>query len=64
MESVGASRKVFEYMHKKPAIPYDGQVEKVVQGRIDFEDVTFAYPTRPNSNVLKVSTFYIMFLLL
>ncbi|CAD5210025.1 unnamed protein product [Bursaphelenchus okinawaensis] len=53
MESVGASRKVFEYMHKDPEIPYDGTVEKPVEGQIKFENVNFAYPTRPNSEVLK-----------
>uniref|UniRef100_A0A1I7RYP1 ABC transporter domain-containing protein n=2 Tax=Bursaphelenchus xylophilus TaxID=6326 RepID=A0A1I7RYP1_BURXY len=53
MESVGASRKVFEYMHKKPDIPYNGTVERPVQGSIEFEDVSFSYPTRPNSKVLK-----------
>uniref|UniRef100_A0A7E4VW94 ATP-binding cassette sub-family B member 9 n=1 Tax=Panagrellus redivivus TaxID=6233 RepID=A0A7E4VW94_PANRE len=53
MESVGASRKVFEYMHRKPRIAYDG-VHKpdLVQGRIAFEDVSFCYPTRPTATVL------------
>uniref|UniRef100_A0A1I7RMV3 ABC transporter ATP-binding protein n=1 Tax=Bursaphelenchus xylophilus TaxID=6326 RepID=A0A1I7RMV3_BURXY len=53
MGSVGASRKVFEYMNKLPEIPYDGTVERKVEGNIEFEDVSFAYPTRPHSEVLK-----------
>ncbi|CAD5210027.1 unnamed protein product [Bursaphelenchus okinawaensis] len=53
MESVGASRKVFEYMHKEPEIAYNGTIQKPVEGSIKFEDVSFSYPTRPNSEVLK-----------
>jgi len=53
MESVGASRKVFEYMHRKPQIAYDGNVKpNTVSGEIGFHNVCFSYPTRPTTIVL------------
>lgn len=56
MEGVGASRKIFEYMHRKPEISYNGMLKKPVEGQIDFTDVTFSYPNRSNRSVLKVGT--------
>ncbi|KAI6227749.1 Haf ABC transporter 4 [Aphelenchoides fujianensis] len=53
MEGIGASRKIFEFMRREPAIKYDGTQKGEVEGRIDFDGVTFAYPTRPNYDVLK-----------
>ncbi|CAD5232667.1 unnamed protein product [Bursaphelenchus xylophilus] len=53
MRSVGASRKVFEYMNRQPEIPYEGMAEGKVKGNIEFDDVSFFYPTRPHSEVLK-----------
>ncbi|RCN46804.1 antigen peptide transporter 2 [Ancylostoma caninum] len=53
MDCVGSSRKVFEYMHRKPAMPFDGDQRPIVQGTICFEDVYFTYPSRPNNPVLK-----------
>ncbi|KHJ85313.1 ABC transporter transmembrane region, partial [Oesophagostomum dentatum] len=38
MECLGASRKVFEYMHRKPAMPFDGDQRPVLQGTICFDD--------------------------
>lgn len=54
MEGVGASRKIFEYMHRKPEIAYNGAVKKPIEGQVDFVDVTFSYPNRPNRDILKV----------
>ncbi|CAD5206734.1 unnamed protein product [Bursaphelenchus okinawaensis] len=58
MQSVGASRKVFEYIDRKPDIDTSGTYipEKVV-GRIEFKDVQFSYPTRPNLPILKNLSF-------
>ncbi|VDM61485.1 unnamed protein product [Angiostrongylus costaricensis] len=53
MECVGASRKVFEYMNRNPLIPNDGTMEPKLGGRIEFTDVYFTYPSRPNNPVLK-----------
>ncbi|PAV80705.1 hypothetical protein WR25_03311 [Diploscapter pachys] len=53
MECVGASRKVFEYIHRKPTIQYEGKHRPEVNGCIEFNNVDFSYPSRPNNPVLK-----------
>lgn len=59
MESVGASRKVFEYIKREPKIVNDGTLMPRVEGKVEFQDVSFAYPTRPNVNVLQNVSFEI-----
>ncbi|KAH7699911.1 Half-transporter 2 [Aphelenchoides avenae] len=59
MESVGASRKVFEYMHRQPKISNDGALMLSVKGKVAFTDVSFTYPTRPNVAVLENLNFEI-----
>ena len=55
MQAVGASNKVFEFIDRKPDIPNSGKLSPAkLEGRLDFKDVTFAYPTRPEMDVLKV----------
>ncbi|CAD6184877.1 unnamed protein product [Caenorhabditis auriculariae] len=53
MESVGASRKVFEYMNRKPGFEMNGKMRPDVNGAISFENVEFTYPSRPKNPVLK-----------
>lgn len=57
LEAVGASEKVFELIDQKPKIQNNGIVNpSEVLGEVRFENVSFAYPTRPNILVLdKVS---------
>ena len=57
LEAVGASQKVFELIDRKPKIQNDGIVRpSEVLGEVRFENVSFAYPTRPDILVLdKVS---------
>ena len=57
LEAVGASQKVFELIDQKPKIQNDGIVNpSEVLGEVRFENVSFAYPTRPDILVLdKVS---------
>ncbi|XP_020602816.1 ATP-binding cassette sub-family B member 9-like [Orbicella faveolata] len=57
LEAVGASEKVFELIDRKPKIQNNGIVNpSEVLGEVRFENVSFAYPTRPNILVLdKVS---------
>jgi ATP-binding cassette subfamily B (MDR/TAP) protein 9 len=58
MESVGASRKVFEYMFREPKITYNGLIKPTtIQGKVTFNDVTFTYPTRPSTMVLNKISF-------
>ena len=57
LEAVGASQKVFELIDREPKIKNDGLVNpSEVSGEVRFENVSFAYPTRPDILVLdKVS---------
>lgn len=58
MESVGASRKVFEYLYRQPRISYDGILKPaIIEGKVAFNDITFSYPTRASTIVLNVRFF-------
>ncbi|XP_062873516.1 ATP-binding cassette sub-family B member 9 isoform X2 [Trichomycterus rosablanca] len=60
MQGVGAAEKVFEYIDRKPEQSLDGQeAPETFHGLVEFENVTFAYPTRPETNVLKNVSFRI-----
>ena len=51
--AAGAAERVFELLHRKPGIPADGGRQlDAVKGQISFQNVTFAYPTRPDTKVL------------
>uniref|UniRef100_A0A0R3RVW7 ATP-binding cassette sub-family B member 9 n=1 Tax=Elaeophora elaphi TaxID=1147741 RepID=A0A0R3RVW7_9BILA len=49
MESVGASRKVFEYMIRKPQILHVGTKKTPINGEVKFDSVSFTYTSRPNN---------------
>ncbi len=52
--AAGAAERVFELLHRTPQIPADhGRQLDAVQGKIEFKDVTFAYPSRPDVKVLQ-----------
>uniref|UniRef100_A0A665V7X2 ABC-type oligopeptide transporter ABCB9 n=1 Tax=Echeneis naucrates TaxID=173247 RepID=A0A665V7X2_ECHNA len=58
MQGVGAAEKVFEYLDKKPKDPADGtEAPHSCTGLVEFKDITFAYPTRPEVNILKGVSF-------
>ncbi|XP_047674664.1 ATP-binding cassette sub-family B member 9 isoform X2 [Tachysurus fulvidraco] len=60
MQGVGAAEKVFEYIDRKPKHNLDGQeAPDMLQGLVEFRNVTFAYPTRSETNVLKNVSFTI-----
>uniref|UniRef100_A0A3B3U4H1 ATP-binding cassette, sub-family B (MDR/TAP), member 9 n=1 Tax=Poecilia latipinna TaxID=48699 RepID=A0A3B3U4H1_9TELE len=51
MQGVGAAEKVFEYLDRKPKHPADGtEAPNSCTGLVEFKDVTFAYPTRPETD--------------
>ena len=55
MQAVGASEKVIEIIDRRPKILNDGTLKPpTINGKIQFRDVTFEYPSRPDSPVLKV----------
>ncbi|KAL6113897.1 abcb9 [Pungitius sinensis] len=58
MQGVGAAEKVFEYLDRKPKQPAEGtEAPGTCGGVVEFKDVTFAYPTRPDIDVLKGLSF-------
>ena len=53
MKASGAAERIFELLDRCPAIPPSGGVElTAIEGRVDFDGVTFSYPTRPDASVL------------
>uniref|UniRef100_A0A673IC01 Transporter 1, ATP-binding cassette, sub-family B (MDR/TAP) n=1 Tax=Sinocyclocheilus rhinocerous TaxID=307959 RepID=A0A673IC01_9TELE len=53
-KAVGASEKIFEYVDRKPDIPPDGSLTpQSLKGHVQFKNITFAYPKRPDTDVLK-----------
>uniref|UniRef100_A0A914Z044 ATP-binding cassette sub-family B member 9 n=1 Tax=Panagrolaimus superbus TaxID=310955 RepID=A0A914Z044_9BILA len=58
MESVGASRKVFEYLYRQPKITYNGMLKPTaIEGKVAFNDIVFSYPTRASTLVLNRVSF-------
>lgn len=55
MQGVGAAEKVFEFIDRQPTMVHDGNLAPDhLEGRVDFENVTFTYRTRPHTQVLQV----------
>ncbi|KAJ8263594.1 hypothetical protein COCON_G00160510 [Conger conger] len=58
MQGVGAAEKVFEYIDRKSKLAQDGQeAPETCKGLVEFRNVTFAYPTRPETEILKGVSF-------
>ncbi|XP_020829773.1 antigen peptide transporter 2 [Phascolarctos cinereus] len=58
VSNVGAAEKVFRYLERKPQMPPPGTLApSSLQGLVEFQDVSFAYPTQPAKPVLKGVTF-------
>lgn len=53
MSALGAARRVFEILQKAPQVALDvGQELAAPRGEIEFRNVSFAYPSRPEMPVL------------
>lgn len=53
-KALGASKKVWEIADRVPALPnYGGLTLPNIRGHVEFDNVTFAYPSRPEVDVLK-----------
>ncbi|KAJ1369425.1 ABC transporter transmembrane region [Parelaphostrongylus tenuis] len=60
MQSVGASRKVFEYIDRVPTILHSGTAQpSLLRGRIEFRNVHFSYPTRNDVQILRDLSFIV-----
>ncbi|XP_037635009.1 ATP-binding cassette sub-family B member 9 [Sebastes umbrosus] len=58
MQGVGAAEKVFEYLDREPKHPADGtEAPESCTGVVEFKDIKFAYPTRPDVEILKGVSF-------
>lgn len=59
MQAVGAAEKVFELIDRAPEIDQERGTSKPtkLQGTVEFKNVWFSYPTRPEVQVLKGITF-------
>lgn len=53
MAGIGASKRVFELIERQPAVLDDGQALTTVNGHLEFRDVCFSYPSRPDYPVLR-----------
>ncbi|XP_074092711.1 antigen peptide transporter 2-like [Macrotis lagotis] len=58
VSKVGAAKKVFQYLDHEPQINPSGMLApSTLKGLVEFQDVSFAYPTNPQNFVLKGVTF-------
>ncbi|XP_072271896.1 ABC-type oligopeptide transporter ABCB9 [Pyxicephalus adspersus] len=58
MQGVGAAEKVFEFIDRKPKMINDGTLApEHLEGKVEFRNITFSYPTRPRTQVLKNLSF-------
>nr|XP_028565473.1 ATP-binding cassette sub-family B member 9 [Podarcis muralis]XP_028565474.1 ATP-binding cassette sub-family B member 9 [Podarcis muralis]XP_028565475.1 ATP-binding cassette sub-family B member 9 [Podarcis muralis]XP_028565476.1 ATP-binding cassette sub-family B member 9 [Podarcis muralis]XP_028565477.1 ATP-binding cassette sub-family B member 9 [Podarcis muralis]XP_028565478.1 ATP-binding cassette sub-family B member 9 [Podarcis muralis]XP_028565479.1 ATP-binding cassette sub-family B memb len=58
MQGVGAAEKVFEFIDRKPTMVHDGTLApNQLEGKVEFRNVTFAYRTRPATQVLQNVSF-------
>ncbi|PIK51820.1 putative ATP-binding cassette sub-family B member 9 [Apostichopus japonicus] len=58
MQAAGASAKVFQLINREPMLKNDGQKSpENLKGKVEFKNVSFAYPSRPDSSVLKNVSF-------
>lgn len=54
-KAVGSSEKIFEYLDRTPRPPLSGSLAPLnMEGLVEFQDVSFAYPTHPQVQVLQV----------
>ncbi len=60
MAGVGASQRVFEIMEKPSAPTNTGDIITKFDGKIEFHNVDFSYPTRTDLPVLKNLSFKVM----
>nr|AGV39005.1 transporter 2 ATP-binding cassette sub-family B [Rattus norvegicus] len=58
LSNVGAAEKVFSYLDRRPNLPNPGTLAPPrLEGRVEFQDVSFSYPSRPEKPVLQGLTF-------
>ena len=56
IKSFGSGCRIFEYMDLKPNILNGSMIPNSLQGHVEFKQVDFTYPTRPNDPILNSFT--------
>uniref|UniRef100_A0A8C0RKE1 Proteasome 20S subunit beta 8 n=1 Tax=Canis lupus familiaris TaxID=9615 RepID=A0A8C0RKE1_CANLF len=57
-KAVGSSKEIFEYLGRIPRCPASGVLTSLnLEGLVQFQDVSFAYPNHPDVPVLQALTF-------
>ena len=56
---IGASERIFELLEKQSKEKNNGLIPESIQGRIEFKNVQFCYPSRPDIAVVNNMTFSI-----
>lgn len=55
LNCVGAAGKVFDYLDRKPEVSTEGTLQSdSLKGHVQFQNITFSYPTRHDQKALKV----------
>ncbi|MGH0137669.1 UNVERIFIED_CONTAM: hypothetical protein FKN15_018640 [Acipenser sinensis] len=57
LAALGASEKIFEYMDREPEMTAGTLAPETLRGHVEFKNVSFAYPRRPDTTVLKSVSF-------
>ncbi|KAM9330886.1 ABC-type oligopeptide transporter ABCB9 [Gastrophryne carolinensis] len=58
MQGLGAAEKVLEFIDRKPKMVNVGTLTpEQLEGKVEFKNITFSYPTRPTAQVLKNVSF-------
>jgi len=60
-KAVGATERVFDIIDETPEDLKDAKVKNHIKGNLSFKDVNFAYPSRPDVQVLDVMNFDITY---
>lgn len=56
MKGLGAGGRLWELIERKPQLPFDEGItlgKDVFRGALEFKNVEFAYPTRPETSIFK-----------
>uniref|UniRef100_U3JL57 ATP-binding cassette sub-family B member 10, mitochondrial n=1 Tax=Ficedula albicollis TaxID=59894 RepID=U3JL57_FICAL len=56
MKGLGAGGRLWELIERKPQLPFNEGItlgKDIFRGALEFKDVEFAYPTRPESSIFK-----------
>lgn len=52
MRGIGSMKRVFELIEREPQMAHGGERLEHVKGNIQFEKISFNFPTRPDARVL------------